>query len=271
MSTRRPVRSKIGLGPITLAGSLLALLLLIIVVYGYTARPGWVGVADKDLWDWLELLIVPLTLALALFFLSSRAQRQRDLEQRELELAIESERAQAEALRAYLDQMSDLLVNQRLKLQSRDSEPITLAQARTLAVLGFLGRTRKAQPLRLVFNLGLINNDDPLLSLKMADLQGADLREISLFDVSLREADFRLADLTGANLRGSDLSWADLRGANLSRAVLINASLAHANLLPYDRDNPDQLERVMNLDENRIEMRIPQSAWFPRDLCFPHS
>jgi transposase len=31
------------------------------------------------------------------------------------------------------------------------------------------------------------------------------------------------------------------------------------------------LERVMNLDENRIEMRIPQSAWFPRDLCFPHS
>jgi hypothetical protein len=31
------------------------------------------------------------------------------------------------------------------------------------------------------------------------------------------------------------------------------------------------LERVMNLDENRIEMRIPQLAWFPRDLCFPHS
>jgi hypothetical protein len=31
------------------------------------------------------------------------------------------------------------------------------------------------------------------------------------------------------------------------------------------------LERVMNLGENRIEMRIPQSAWFPRDLCFPYS
>jgi hypothetical protein len=31
------------------------------------------------------------------------------------------------------------------------------------------------------------------------------------------------------------------------------------------------LERVMNLGENRIEMRIPRSAWFPRDLCFPHS
>ena len=31
------------------------------------------------------------------------------------------------------------------------------------------------------------------------------------------------------------------------------------------------LERVMNLDENRIEMRIPRSAWFLRDLRFPHS
>jgi hypothetical protein len=31
------------------------------------------------------------------------------------------------------------------------------------------------------------------------------------------------------------------------------------------------LERVMNLSENRVEMRIQQSAWFPRDFRFPHS
>jgi hypothetical protein len=31
------------------------------------------------------------------------------------------------------------------------------------------------------------------------------------------------------------------------------------------------LERVMNLGKSRIEMRIPQSVWFPRDLCFLHS
>jgi hypothetical protein len=33
----------------------------------------------------------------------------------------------------------------------------------------------------------------------------------------------------------------------------------------------EALERVMNLGENRIDMRISRSAWFPRDLCFPHS
>ena len=32
-----------------------------------------------------------------------------------------------------------------------------------------------------------------------------------------------------------------------------------------------QLERVMKLGGNRIEMRIPRSDWFPRDLRFPHS
>jgi len=31
------------------------------------------------------------------------------------------------------------------------------------------------------------------------------------------------------------------------------------------------LERVMNLGANRIGMRIPRSAWFLRDLRFPHS
>jgi hypothetical protein len=31
------------------------------------------------------------------------------------------------------------------------------------------------------------------------------------------------------------------------------------------------LERVMNFGENRIEMRIPRSAWLPHDLRSPHS
>ena len=34
---------------------------------------------------------------------------------------------------------------------------------------------------------------------------------------------------------------------------------------------PGMLERVMNLGKNRIEMRIPRSTWFLRDLRFPHT
>jgi hypothetical protein len=54
-----------------------------------------------------------------------------------------------------------------------------------------------------------------------------------------------------------------LRGERLQMAVCQSVITAY-------RHRPG-LERVMNLGENRIEMRIPQSVWFPRDLCFPHS
>jgi uncharacterized protein involved in exopolysaccharide biosynthesis len=39
---------------------------------------------------------------------------------------------------------------------------------------------------------------------------------------------------------------------------------------PVAEEAIQRLERVMNLGESRIEMRISRSAWFPRDLCFPH-
>ena len=37
------------------------------------------------------------------------------------------------------------------------------------------------------------------------------------------------------------------------------------------RGGRETLRRVMNSGENCIEMRVPRSAWFLRDLRFPHS
>jgi hypothetical protein len=38
--------------------------------YGYTTRPGWVGVSDTTFWDYLDLLIVPIALALGVCWLN---------------------------------------------------------------------------------------------------------------------------------------------------------------------------------------------------------
>ncbi len=44
--------------------ALLAVLAVVgVVVYGYAASSRWVGVADKTLWSWLDLLIIPFVLA----------------------------------------------------------------------------------------------------------------------------------------------------------------------------------------------------------------
>jgi len=60
------------------------------------------------------------------------------------------------------------------------------------------------------------------------------------------------------------------RGMALGLAIIVVAivGVMGAGLLTFVATD---LERVMNLGESRIEMRISRSAWFPRDLCFPHS
>jgi uncharacterized protein YjbI with pentapeptide repeats len=191
------------------------------------------GQQEIGFWEWVGVLIIPVVLAAGAALLTN-AQTQR-------ELTAAHVRAQDEALQLYLDQMSNLLIDHRLREEPLDSDLYRLAQARTLAVLLKLDRGRKRQPLKLVAQLGLINRDNRLLSLKNAGLDNADLHEITLLNVSLMEADLRLSDLTGANFRESDLTWADLRGADLRRATLTNACLASANLLPYDHRNPAEL------------------------------
>jgi hypothetical protein len=65
------------------------------------------------LWDWAKLLIIPAAIAAGGFWFNSQ-QRDRELEiareQREQELGIAERCTQDEALQAYLDQMSDMLI-----------------------------------------------------------------------------------------------------------------------------------------------------------------
>jgi uncharacterized protein YjbI with pentapeptide repeats len=198
------------------------------------------GFQEIGFWEWVGVLIIPVVLAGAAALLRD-AQTQREQAAAHLQ-------AQDEALQKYLDQMSELLVEKEMRKEPLSSDLCRLAQAHTLALLLKLDRDRKRQPLKLIAQLELINRGNPLLSLKNAGFEDADLHEVTLINVSLEEADLRLADLTGANLRKSDLTWADLRGADLTRAVLTGASLALANLLPYDRLNPAQLNAPHLLD-----------------------
>jgi hypothetical protein len=72
-------------------------------------------VGGKTLWDWLQLLIVPLALAvIGLLFEMQQAERQRALEEQQAALEdrraqaereLAEQRAQDEALQAYLDQI----------------------------------------------------------------------------------------------------------------------------------------------------------------------
>src|SRR5215218_1159977 len=208
-------------------------------------------------WDALGLVFVPVAGGVIITIVSHIYNRR----QREREEAVQSLRAQDAALQQYLDQMSDLLVNRGLRPEPADSEPKVyvrnLAQARTIAVLLGLDSEHKKRPLKLVYELGLIEKDNRPLELKNAGLDGANLSEITLRAAYLRGVDLRLSDLKGADLEGSNLNLADLRGSDLKRANLRDVDFTKANLLPYDAQDPERLsihnqKKTNNLSKESI-------------------
>jgi uncharacterized protein YjbI with pentapeptide repeats len=271
-----------------------------VILYGYQAKPGWIGVSGKKFWDYLELLIVPAALALGVYWLNrtqgererkaqeaqekrerkaeaERREREREAQaaQRERELVVENQRAQDAALEAYLDQMSQLLTDKARPLhraQLHDSLS-TAARARTLAVLPRLNGHRKGSVLQFLHEAGLVTKDRLILDLSGADLSGADLSGVQLSkddlswadlsDADLSKADLSEADLSKANLREACLRRAGLSGANLHAADLFQATPFQANLIRADLSKANLREaclREANLQGANLSEASPRGA-----------
>jgi hypothetical protein len=185
---------------------LATLAFLIIVICGYLFGWKWTGLPKRTLWDWLGLLIVPAVLAVGgyLFARSENertqwaANEQRTLDhqianrQTETDRYIADQHSQDDALRAYLDQIENLLLHEHKPLrQSEETDEVrSLARARTLSILPQLDGERKGRILQFLYESGLLDKDNPLLRLEGADLQRVDLPfATDLQRVSLRDAE----------------------------------------------------------------------------------
>lgn len=131
-------------GPIALVGALL------LIPLGYSLR--WTGfgesVKDKTetqdlqrartLWDWLQLLVVSAMIAgVGLWFSWEQGDAQRNSAEsiaRGQQVA-EDQRAQDTALQSYVDQMSTLMEDGKLRTSQPGSDERALARTRTLTVL----------------------------------------------------------------------------------------------------------------------------------------
>src|SRR6266567_3219239 len=200
---------------------MLVVLLAVIMVsiLGYAYNLNWSGLHGKTFWDWLQLLIIPAVLAVGgyLFnYTTSRNDRQANEKRAETDHKIALNRQDEENLRTYIDSMSALLLDRNLRKSEEDSEVRTIAHVRTLTVLSRLDGERKGTVIKFLHEAGLINKDNPIISLELADLS---------------EAELTFSNLTKADLRGANLDRADLRGANLSEATLDEANLGGASLI----------------------------------------
>jgi len=188
----------------------------------------------KTLWDWLQLLIVPVALSIAAYWLNraNKETEQRVADRRnETEHAIALDSQRATLLQDYLDRMSHLLLEQKLRNPQSHPEAQNIARALTLTVLPRLNAERKGRIIQFLYESHLIDaNTKDYILLRNADLSKADLTGFNLNGVNLSEANLSEANLSGANLSEAQLQGTCLHNANLSGTRLRKANLHKADL-----------------------------------------
>src|SRR5258708_11557189 len=155
-----------------IVASVLVIALIVGIIGGYIFNWGRAGVSRKTLWDWLQLLIIPLALAI-IAILFNRSERKN--EQR-----IASDNQQKAALQEYIKELSELLLERNLRKSDKDAEVRTIARVQTLTVLPRLDSKRKRNLLLFLYDAGLINRRGQIINVSDADLSEADLSEVRL-------------------------------------------------------------------------------------------
>ena len=229
------------------------------VVRTEVSQPG------KTLWDWMQLLFIPVVLAVAGFWFNHRERKAAEL-RAEAEREIEQQRAKADreisfdnqreaALKEYIDKMSELLLHEKLRESKPEDEVRKIARVLTLTVLPRLDGKRKGSVLQFLHESDLIDKSKSII-----DLQGADLNQAYLY-----EADLRQAKLSGANLKQADCTSAKLNQADFTSADLSQAFMNLANFTSADLSQA-YLYRADFTSAKLISTNLSQAYLFEADL-----
>jgi hypothetical protein len=162
-------------------------------------------------------------------------ERQREQEQRNLQVG--SQLVGTQALRQYVEYLTQLILEHDLRGAPRGSDARRLAQARTQLMLKGSPYEDGSHVLQLLCQLDLISRSDPII-----DLNNADLSRMRLQEADLSYADLSYTDLTGANLGNANLSHAYLSGADLTDANLSQSNLTEAEITQEQLDQAASLE-----------------------------
>jgi uncharacterized protein YjbI with pentapeptide repeats len=238
----------------------------------YEIQPG------KTLWDWLQLLLVPVVLASVAFAFNAG--------QASINQQLQDQSKQEQVINDYLNQMSTILLQYKL----HDSQPGTpiraLAQASTLAALDRLDSAHKNIIVLFLYRADILKyhyykhnetecgdpkvlkkqfpDENPIITLSQGHLEGVTISDLGLSCIDLHnmyldgsnfsasvldradlglsfatKADFSNTSMNSANLYYLDLEDANLQGAKLQYANMNGICLSHARLNGADLQHAD--------------------------------
>lgn len=218
----------------------------------------WTGLRDKKGWDFISILIVPLTLAYATYTFQEAAktrdrQTLQDTKQKEEDAT--KDKWRAEVLSRYFIEMQQLL-NDGLSKDRYLSPRFIIAQTKTVLALQQLDPYRQRLLIQFLEAADLNKVDNGKGILYKARMSGSNLMQSNFSGIQLIEADlsgsilskarFNKAILTGATLDESNLTEANLSSANLAGASLRKAALFRANMSCTMIRDSDLTEAYLN-------------------------
>ena len=121
-----------------IVASMLAIVTIVGIIGGYLFNWNWAGLRQKTLWDWLQLLIIPAVLAVGGFVINltiSRSEQEATKQRAQSEREIAEDNQREAALQAFIDKLSELLLEKQLRQSTPEDEVRKIARVRTLTVL----------------------------------------------------------------------------------------------------------------------------------------
>ena len=240
------------------------------------------GRVNKASWEALVIVGALLVGAAAGFWFSEQrnAARYQAVEDQLAKLEREDDGV---ALRTYLDQMAQLLLEEDLLGSEDDGEVRKLARARTLTAIADSDADDNRSLTRFLSDQDLVTGTDPVSILRgaylpnvelsgaflpaadlyVSKLGGADLSGAFLISANLGGSILSDADLDGANLRYADLDHTDLDGANLKDADLSHASLVGTNLRGADLEGASVTQEQLDACESLQGATMPDGSKHP--------
>lgn len=235
---------------------ILAILIGFTLYVGYNAffpynSPEWMGFAPYDeskngpepkkLWDWLDLLIIPISVGLVGWIY-------KDYEKSK-ESKKEYENKQNEILDSYFRVISDLIIKSNLLNNDLNEESKIIARTRTIVAIENLSGDRKGQVLQFLHESNLIGNG--VVDLIGGNFRNSEVSGIVLRNITIKGVYFSNSEFVKTFLDNSDFTSCDFSNTNFDQSSLENTNFSYTKLVNSKLTNIDL--RTINFEGCDLE------------------
>lgn len=224
---------------ILIASLLLLAIISIFTFYNYPIT----GFSNKKIWDWLELLIIPLAIALiGIYFTRTERETEREFNHSKLHTEINIAKDKSDELKFmdFQDKISNLVIDHKINdLDSLIPVVSTIARARIFTLSHTIDARFKGNLILFIYELGLILKDNPVVNLDDVHLANTHLFWKNLDEIDLSRALMVESDITSTSFDNakfkvtiaadSDFRFCSFVDADLSHALLTNCNFVEAN------------------------------------------